>query len=229
MGPFMDAADAVTPETGVTLGTADQAEVLKADGAATVTMAGTFAAVTGADGWYDYTCAAGDVDTVGEVVFVVQDTDVCLPVFVRGQVIEEAVYDAMYAASAAGPLQSTVAGRTLDVTTTGVAGVDFSNIDGVLQAADLAADCITAAKLADDCISSDQLAATAVTDIWAKVCESEGSYTAQQIMSVLLSVAAGVTSSGGAVFEPPNGTGTRVSATVNASNERTAMALTPSS
>ncbi len=103
LGPFMDATDAVTPEIGITLAGADQAEVLKADGVATVTMGGAFAAVTGADGWYDYTVATGDVDTVGEVVFVVQDTSVSLPVFRYGYVVEEAVYDAMYAAAAAGP------------------------------------------------------------------------------------------------------------------------------
>ena len=102
MGPFVDATDGVTAETGVTLAGADQAEVLKANGAATAAMAGTFAAVTGANGWYDYTCAVGDVDTVGEVVFVVQDADVCLPVFVRAQVVEEAIYDALYGASATG-------------------------------------------------------------------------------------------------------------------------------
>ena len=101
MGPFVDATDGVTPETGVTLGGADQAEVLKANGAATSAMAGTFAAVSGADGWYDYTVGTGDVDTVGEVVFVVQDSSVCLPVMVRAQVVEEAIYDALFAGSAA--------------------------------------------------------------------------------------------------------------------------------
>ena len=102
VGPFVDATDGVTPETGITLGAADQAEVLKANGAATVAMAGAFTAVTGADGWYDYTVATGDVDTVGEVVFVVQDSSVCLPVFKRGYVVEEAVYDQLYAAGATG-------------------------------------------------------------------------------------------------------------------------------
>lgn len=100
MGPFVDATDGVTPETGVTLGAADQAEVLKANGAATSAMAGTFAAVTGADGWYDYTASTSDTDTVGEVVFVVQDSSVCLPVFTRAYVVEEAIYDAMFAGSA---------------------------------------------------------------------------------------------------------------------------------
>lgn len=101
MGPFVAATDGVTPETGVTLAGADQAEVLKANGAATSAMAGAFAAVMGADGWYDYTVATGDVDTVGEVAFVVQDSSLCLPVFVRGYVVEEAIYDALFAASSA--------------------------------------------------------------------------------------------------------------------------------
>lgn len=139
MGPFVDATDGVTPETGITLGTADQAEVLKADGAATVAMGGTFAAITGADGWYDYTVATGDVDTVGEVVFVVQDLSVSLPVYVRGYVVEEEVYDAMYAAAAAGPLQSTTAGRTLDVTATGAAGIDWANVENPGTTVDLSA------------------------------------------------------------------------------------------
>jgi hypothetical protein len=101
MGPFVDVADAFTPETGVTIGASDEAEILKANGAATVAMSGTFAAVTGADGWYDYTVQTGDVDTVGEVVFVMQDDSVYLPVHVRGYVVEEDIYDALYAASAA--------------------------------------------------------------------------------------------------------------------------------
>lgn len=153
MGPFVDVGDGFTPETGVTIGASDQAEVLKANGAATVAMAGAFAAVTGADGWYDYTASTTDLDTVGEVVFVMQDASVYLPVFVRGYVVEEAVYDAMYAASAAGPLQSTTAGRTLDVAATGEAGVDFGNVLGTLDAAEIGADAITAAKLAADAVA----------------------------------------------------------------------------
>ena len=146
VGPFVDATDAVTPETGITLAAADQAEVLKANGAATVAMAGAFAAVTGADGWYDYTVATGDVDTVGEVVFVVQDSSVCLPVFIRGYVVEEAVYDAMYGAASAGPLQSTTAARKLDVTATGAAGIDWANVENPATAVDLSA---TDIQLAD--------------------------------------------------------------------------------
>lgn len=130
VGPFVDATDGVTPETGVTLAGADQAEVLKENGAATVAMAGTFAAVTGCDGWYDYTVAAGDVDTVGEVVFVVQDSSVCLPVFVRAMVVEEAVYDDLYDAGSAGYAGITEL-ATLDTVADGIQ-TDLSNgVDGL--------------------------------------------------------------------------------------------------
>ena len=88
---------------------------------------------------------------------------------------------------------------------------------------------ITNAGIATDAIGADELAAGAVTQIWAQICETEGSRTAQQIMSVLLSACAGVTTAGGATFKDPAGTNTRITATVNASNERTAITLAPSS
>jgi len=102
IGPAMDAGNGVDPETGVGLVAADQAEVLKANGAATVTMGGAFSAVSGCDGWYDYTVATGDVDTIGEVIFVVQDSTLCLPMFVKAMVMEPVVYDAIYADGATG-------------------------------------------------------------------------------------------------------------------------------
>jgi hypothetical protein len=101
VGPFVDSTDGVTPETSVALGTADQAELLKADGAATVDISSaTWAAVTGSDGWYDLTLTTSHTDTVGELVVVIQDSDLCLPVFAKFQVVEEAIYDAIWAASA---------------------------------------------------------------------------------------------------------------------------------
>ena len=144
IGPFVDATDAVTPETGITLAGADQAEVLKANGAATVAMAGTFAAITGADGWYDYTVATGDVDTVGEVMFVVQDLSVCLPVFVRGYVVEEAIFDAIYAASAEGfdangrvDVGSWLGTAVATPTVAGVPEVDITHVEGATTLSEL--------------------------------------------------------------------------------------------
>lgn len=105
VGPFLDVADGFTPETGITLGAADEAELLKANGVATVDISGaTWAAVTGCRGWYDLTLTTSHTDTVGELVIVVQDDSVCLPVCVRAYVVEEEIYDKLFASSAAGLL-----------------------------------------------------------------------------------------------------------------------------
>lgn len=59
-------------------------------------------------------------------------------------------------------LSPTTAGRTLDVASTGEAGVDFSNVNGTLDAAEIGSDAITAAKIATDAIGADELAADAI-------------------------------------------------------------------
>jgi hypothetical protein len=104
-------------------------------------------------------------------------------------------------------------------------------VDGYLGTG--ASGAITADLIAADAIGSSELAATAVTEIVdaikAAVIESQGSITFQQAMSTVLAVLAGVTSDGGVTFKSPNGVSTRVAATVNALNERTAITLTPSS
>ena len=61
------------------------------------------------------------------------------------------------------------------------------------------------------------------------VCESEGNYTAKQILSIILAAVAGRTTDSGLTFKTPNNNATRIAATVNASDERTAITLTPSS
>ncbi len=79
--------------------------------------------------------------------------------------------------------------------------------------------------------TTDSQEANAAADltnaIWAKVLESQGSLTAQQIMQVIVAVLAGVTTDAGATIKTPNGVATRVAATINSSNERTGMTLTP--
>lgn len=66
----------------------------------------------------------------------------------------------------------------------------------------------------------------AVTD---DIIEVNGSITLQQAISVILSAVAGETSGGGLTFSDPNGTSTRITATVDGSNNRTSITLTPSS
>ena len=148
VGPFVDVGDGFTPETGVTVAASDEAEVLKAAGAATVSMAGTFAAISGADGWYDYTLSATDTDVVGDLTLIMNDDDVHLPVACRFQVIEEEVFDDIFATSGVGYLKPVVAGNDVDVAATGEVGVDFGNILGTLDAADIGTNAIGSAQFA---------------------------------------------------------------------------------
>lgn len=91
---------------------------------------------------------------------------------------------------------------------------------------------IGAAAFAANAIDAGALATSAVSEITAAikalVVETAGSYTVGQILSILLSQAAGVTTNGGATFKTPDGVSTRIAGTVNGSNERTAVTLTPS-
>ena len=131
IGPFVDVGDGFTPETGVTIGASDEAEILKANGAATVTMAGVFAAVSGCDGWYDYTFSTSDTDVVGELVVVMQDDSVYLPVFMRFVVLEEAAYDALYAAAAPGPNTVVPMTAALSQTEHDATQTDISNLNDI--------------------------------------------------------------------------------------------------
>lgn len=73
-----------------------------------------------------------------------------------------------------------------------------------------------------------RLSSTGIDDILDEIVEGQGSYTLRQASSINLSILAGVTSDNGATLKSPNGTATRVAATIDANNNRTAMTLTPS-
>ena len=137
IGPFVDVGDGFTPETGITLGSADEAELLKADGAATVSLAAaTWAAISGADGYFDLTLTTSHTDTVGTLEVVVQDDSVCLPVLARFQVITADAYDALYASDAR--LGRSAMGIVLGTATTGgtTTSIPTSSLDPSATATD---------------------------------------------------------------------------------------------
>lgn len=102
IGPVVSVSDGFTPVTTLSISLANEAELLKAGGVATVSLAtNTLTAITGADGWYNLTLTASNTDTVGELVIAINDDDLCLPVFARFQVVEEAIYDKFFGPSAA--------------------------------------------------------------------------------------------------------------------------------
>jgi len=103
IGPVVAVTDGFTPITTLSVSTADEAEVILHDNATVVSISGyTFAAITTADGYYHLTLQSGISGTVGHMTVVINDDSLCLPVKADFTIIEEAAYDAVYAAAAPG-------------------------------------------------------------------------------------------------------------------------------
>jgi len=96
IGPFLDKTDGVTEETGL----AGAGTEVSKEGAAF--GAGPVLGTHDSDGWYPITLTTTHTNTVGELAVKVHDAATHLPVWVHFTVLEEAVYDAIFAASAAG-------------------------------------------------------------------------------------------------------------------------------
>lgn len=136
LGPFVDSTDGDTEETALTIAQADVR--LSKNGQPGAQKNDVTSCAHDADGFYNCELDATDTDTVGQLTIYVHVAG-ALCVRMDYHVVEEAVYDSMYGSSAAGPLQSTIAGRTLDVTATGAAGIDCGNIENPSTAVDLSA------------------------------------------------------------------------------------------
>lgn len=135
IGPFIDETDGKTAENALTISNTDIR--LSKNGGNMVAKnsgGGTFDEA----GWYTITLDATDTNTVGRLQISVHESG-ALPVFLECHVLEEAVYDALFASSAPGYLQPTTSGRTLDVTATGAAGIDWGNVENKTTANDLSA------------------------------------------------------------------------------------------
>lgn len=65
-------------------------------------------------------------------------------------------------------------------------------------------------------------------DISSLVIETQGNYTLQQTLSIILSVLAGESEGSGLIFKTPDGNATRVTAVVDSDRNRTSMILDPS-
>lgn len=98
LGPFVDATDGFTPETGVTLAAADAAELLKHDSGSVVDISGsTFTHLQ--DGLYNLSLSASNTDTVGMLNIYIADTSVCRPVKQAFCVIPSVVWDSFIGGS----------------------------------------------------------------------------------------------------------------------------------
>jgi len=136
IGPVVAVGDGFTPVTNLDVSTSDEAEAILHDNGTVIDISGyTWAAITTADGYYHLTLASGISGTVGHMTVVINDDSLCLPVKSEFMIIEEAVYDAMFAASAAGPLQATTAGRTLDIQAGGEVDANITMLGADTQSA----------------------------------------------------------------------------------------------
>lgn len=121
VGPVMD-ADGVAVTTSVV----GDFKISK-NGGAPAALNGSATLTHRNTGHYSLALTATDLDTVGQAEIVIDATVNACPIKCV-TVVEEAVYDALFAASAPGYLQPTTAGRTLDVSAGGEAGVDWANV-----------------------------------------------------------------------------------------------------
>ncbi len=147
IGPFIDDTDFKTVETGLTIANTDIDLVVNGGASANKNSGG---GTHRANGVYGVTFDATDTATVGEMHVSVVVSG-ALPVFHTFFVLEEAVYDAMFSASAPGPakvsdlgtvqtadhtaaiaaIPTTMRGTDNAATATALATVD-SNVDAIL-------------------------------------------------------------------------------------------------
>lgn len=169
LGPAVAVANGYVPVTTLTLSGADEAEAILHDNGTVVDISGyTWAAITTADGYYHLTLQSGISNTVGHVTVVVNDDSLILPLRQDFTVLEEAVYDALFAASATGALPVSAGGIAAAAFAAGA--IDAAAIaNGAIDAATFAAGAITATVIATDAIDADAIATDAVTEINANV------------------------------------------------------------
>lgn len=95
IGPFVDATDGKTPETGVDVATADIATIYKHNVSASIALAtSTFTHV--AQGMYLLYASTSLFDTLGQATIVIEDSSVCLPVWKDLMVVGKPYYDMKY-------------------------------------------------------------------------------------------------------------------------------------
>ena len=126
-GPCLDKTDGVTEETALTLAQADMR--LSKDGGAFAQKSAAGNATHDSDGWYSTTLSTTDTATVGILKLSVHQPANMLPVWETFYVVEEAVYDRDYAASATGKVDvEKWLGTAVSANTAGIPNVDIVRI-----------------------------------------------------------------------------------------------------
>jgi hypothetical protein len=164
LGPFVDATDGVTPETGLSL---TQAETrLSKNGGTFAQKTDSGTATHGEEGNYLVSLDATDTGTLGRLRVSVYVSG-ALPVWVDAMVMPANVWDAFFGTDKLevdvtqfGGTNATTASGRPEVNTTHAAGTAWGS--GAITAAAIASDAITAAKIASDAITAAKIADGAI-------------------------------------------------------------------
>lgn len=144
-GPFSDKGDGVTLEVGL-VSAIDHATtgilLSKNGGALTIRSQAVTASTYDAYGNYIVTLSATDTNTVGTLRMQFSEAATCLPVWQDFTVVEEPVFDALFAASAtgvpaAGALEATSQSILTDTAEIGAAGAGLTNIGTIATVTNL--------------------------------------------------------------------------------------------
>jgi len=168
IGPFLDDTDGKTAETGLTIANTD-CKIWKS-GATTEANKNSGGATHIAAGRYYIVLDATDTDTVGMIEINIAVSG-ALPVQKRLYVLEEAAFDALFAASSPGPMTTLGANApanwiNLAAINDGAIGLNKIGSNAITSSV-IQADAINAAKIADGTLTSAKFAAGAFDAVWS--------------------------------------------------------------
>ncbi len=137
VGPAVAVGDGFTPVTGLVGTSADEFELIKHGATTTTTIAGTLAAITGADGYYALDLSATDTNTEGRLTLLINDDSLILPIRLEFMVVSQPVFDSLFAVAGTDTLPVDVeqwdGTAVATPTQAGVPEVDLTFVSGVAE------------------------------------------------------------------------------------------------
>ncbi len=128
IGPALAVGDGFVPVTNLVGSAADEFEIIKHGATTTTTIAGTLAAITGADGYYALDLSATDTDTEGRLTLLINDDSLILPIRHEFMVVNANVFDSLFAASGVDTLDVAVTSMATNVLT--AAAINAAALNG---------------------------------------------------------------------------------------------------
>jgi hypothetical protein len=172
IGPIVAVGDGFTPVTTLSIASADEAELIKYNGNTALTttaIAGTVAAITGADGYYTLDLSVTDTNTEGFLIVAINDDSLILPFKQEFMVVNANVYDSLFAVAGTDLLQvdqTQIAGGTVPTpTTTGVPDVNVERWLDTLVTLGAGAPDVNVASMDAGSIAAGTIAAGELTNI----------------------------------------------------------------